>query len=267
LTANAVRENVPIAVLTNGITWWFYLPHLNDGPEDKKFHAIDIKDQTAGDITQNLSDFLGKQNVLSGKAVKTAERIYRAKVRALIIKESLPKAWKKLMDEPQKWLFEILADVTKELCGYKPDKETVEQFIASEMDARADISAILVPGNCSQKEVKKAVQEEDYTGKAITFFTFQGTKYEVNSWNDMLLRLCETIAKKHRDDFSMVMTLSGRNKEYFSTSPYELLHSELIKGTDMYVDLDLSDMGIVALSHQILHLFGYDKNDLSFEAK
>jgi hypothetical protein len=40
-----------------------------------------------------------------------------------------------------------------------------------------------------------------------------------------------------------------------------------IPGTEIYVDDNLSDMGVVALSHKALSLFGYKEKDLSIETK
>ncbi|UCB49965.1 MAG: restriction endonuclease subunit R, partial [Deltaproteobacteria bacterium] len=94
-----------------------------------------------------------------------------------------------------------------------------------------------------------------------------GTKYDVKSRKEMLLKICEVVAAKHKEDFEMVLTLSGPNKEYFSTNPYELLTCEKISGTEMYVDVNLSAMGAVALTHRVLSLFGYEEKDLSVETK
>jgi predicted type IV restriction endonuclease len=48
------RRGVPIAVLTNGMEWWFYLP-LKQGPwKERKFFAVDI---TVGIPGQGDSDF------------------------------------------------------------------------------------------------------------------------------------------------------------------------------------------------------------------
>jgi hypothetical protein len=89
----------------------------------------------------------------------------------------------------------------------------------------------------------------------------------VNSWKEMLIKICEVVAAKHKEDFEIVLTLSGPNKDYFSTNPYALLTCEKIPGTEMYVDVNLSAMGIVTLSHRVLSLFGYKEKDLSVETK
>ena len=268
LSNHAVQEGVKIAILTDGITWWFCLPLLGGSIEEKRFHTIDMNERRAEEIAQNFDDFLSKKNIILGKAGKAAEHIYNTRLKVLLIRQNLPKAWKKVLSEPEKWLYDVLAEATEELCGHKPDRETIEKFIALEIDAKADISSILKPKPpVPPKESKAAVKKENFTGKSIVSFTFGQKTYDVKSWRAMLLKICEVVATRHKGDFEMVLTLAGPNKEYFSTNPYELLTCEKIPGTEMYVDVNLSAMGVVALSHRILSLFGYKEKDLSIETK
>ena len=83
----------------------------------------------------------------------------------------------------------------------------------------------------------------------------------------MLLKLCDVIFPKHKDDLDIVLTLSEGDKEFFSKNPYEFLTGERIPGTDIYVDVNLKAMEVVDLSKKILSLFGYSPSDLSIEIK
>jgi hypothetical protein len=268
LSTHAAREGVKLSIVTNGITWWFSLPLLEGTQEERRFHTIDINEQKAEDIAQRFESFLSKKNVLSGDAVQAAEHIHRNRLRTLLMKESLPKAWEKLMNEPGKWLYEVLAETTKALCGHEPDRETVERFLALERDAKAKISNIVKSKAPSPAQLRKTgVKKGAYTGKSIVSFSFNGTRHNVESWKDMILKICEFIASEHRDDFEIVLTLSGPEGEYFSTNPYELLICEKIPGTEIYVDVNLSATGVVVLAHRVLSLFGYTERDLSIQTK
>ncbi|MBW1998554.1 MAG: restriction endonuclease subunit R [Deltaproteobacteria bacterium] len=276
----AEKEGIRMAVLTDGITWWFYLPHLDASPEEKRFETIDMNELKPADVARKLQDFLSKETIISGKAVEAAENIYQAMLRETLIRESLPKAWEKLMQEPEKWLFDMLTKVTKELCGHAPDREAVERFLSLEANAKVDIAAIIQPKKevavkeepeptrpGTKKEPAKTPRIPDYNNKAITSFTFMGNKYDTKSWKDLLIKLSEILARKHKEDFEMVLTLSGRNRDYFSVNPYELLNSEKIKGTDIYVDVDLNAVGVVALCHRMLELFGYKEKELAIDMR
>ena len=268
LTDYAVQEDVKLSALTDGITWWFSLPLQDGGQEEKKFHTINIEEQQVEDITQNFVDLLSKENVISDRAFETAEDIYNQRLSSILIIDTLPKAWNKIMSEPGRWLYDILAEVTFELCGHKPDTETVEKFIALELDTSSGLASLFKPKMASLfKKTKRTAQVADYTEQSVEAFAFLGQEYKVKSWNEMLLRFCEIIAKKHKDDFEEVLTLTGEHQGSFSTNQYELLTSAKIPGTELYVNVDLDDTVVIALAYEILELFGYEESDLTMDTK
>ena len=87
----AFAEGVEIAILTNGATWWFYLPIRAVSWERRKVATVELDRQDSTEITQKLADLLGKENVESGAAIQKAERHQ--------ISEILPTVWNKLVSE------------------------------------------------------------------------------------------------------------------------------------------------------------------------
>ena len=266
LTDYAVQEDVKLSALTDGITWWFSLPLQDGGQDEKKFHTINIEEQPVENITQNFVALLSKGNVISDRAFETAEDIYNQRLSSILIIDTLPKAWAKIMSEPERWLYDILAEVTKDLCGHKPDTATVEKFMALELDTNSGLASLFKPKMASLfKKNKKPVQVADYTEQSIEAFAFLGAEYKVKSWDEMLLKLCEIIARKHRDDFESVLTLTGEHQGSFSTNQYELLTSAKIPGTELYVNADLDATVVMALAYEILELFGYEESALTMD--
>jgi len=260
------QEGVKLAILTNGITWWFYLPLHEGSWEQRKFYTIEIYDQNAEDITQKFIDFLSKENVISGESIKNAENIYRSRQKMYLIKDTLPRAWDKLVKEPDESLIELLAETTEKLCGHKPDSNTVENFLHScieKIEYKLPRPTVRLPSNIPVGPQR----DESYTGKSIVSFTFKGTRYNVRSWKDMLIEICNTMVNTHRNSFEQVLNLVGRKRPYFTKSPGELRNPERVNGTDIYVEVNLSANSIVKLSRDILALFGYKKDDLSIEVR
>jgi predicted type IV restriction endonuclease len=261
------QEGVKLAILTNGISWWFYLPLYEGSWEQRKFYTIEIYDQQCNDIVQKFEDFLLKENVISDRAIKNAESIYKSKQKQYLIKQTLPKAWHKLITEPDEILVELLAETTEKLCGYKPDNETVEQFLISfekETLASQKIKSE-VPKPTINQEI--FLLKENYTGKIIIAFSFKGKKYQVKSWKEMLIKICNLMLSTHRDRFDKVLSLVGRKRPYFTKDPNKLTKPEKINNTDIYVETNLSANSIVKLSKDILLLFGYKEDDISIEAR
>jgi len=277
LLNDAVKGKCEMAILADGFTWWMFLPLLGGSAEDKRFHTIETKEQSAEEISEKIEEFLAKENVVSGKALKVAVDIYETRQRNLLIKEHLPKAWQKIINEPEKWLINLVADVTKELCGYKPEREAVEEFLSHEVQAKADVERMLKPEphpppppTPSPQPAKgpAPVHSEDFTGKSIISFSLDGKRHEVKSWKAMFLKLCDIILPKNKkDELDVLFTLATPQKEYFSKNPYEFLTGEKIPGTNIYVDTNLSAREVVELGHKMLMLFGRKESDLSIEVK
>lgn len=123
------RQGVQLAILTNGITWWFYLP-LREGEWTKrKFYTIDFKSQNEKEIAEKLTAFLLKENILTDKSIQTAEETLKGNNKEKEIKESLPVVWKNLLNKPSKEFIQLLADETEKHCGYRPIDDYVVKFL------------------------------------------------------------------------------------------------------------------------------------------
>lgn len=267
LLSYSLEYGVKIALLTNGITWWFSLPLIKGDWEDKRFHTFDMYEQDAEEITQILEDLLSKKNVVSGKALKNAESLYERKQSTFLIRETLPKVWNLLMSNPEDWLVDIMAEATEKLCGFKPDKEIIEEFLISDLRTKTGIKPSTPKRSLPPKPTKTSSLSVDYTGKSIVSFMFKGKRYDVSTWNAMLLKICNVILDTHKDRFEYVLTLIGPKRPYFSKNPNELLNAEKIPGTDIYVEVNIGAMGVVRLCKKILKLFGNNESDLSIKVK
>ncbi|MCU0596472.1 MAG: restriction endonuclease subunit R, partial [Desulfobacterota bacterium] len=62
----SAQGKVPIAILTSGLTWWFFLPLVQGSAEEKKFLTIEMGSQKAEEASETFENFLTKESVLSG---------------------------------------------------------------------------------------------------------------------------------------------------------------------------------------------------------
>lgn len=274
LLSYSFQEGVRLAILTNGVTWWFYLPIHEGSWERRKFYTIEIYDQAAEEIAQKFEEFLGKENVISGKAIVNAESVYASKQKRDIIRSTIPKAWNKLVTEPDEDLIELVAEMTERLSGYKPDHPTVAAFLSDDSVVSNTPYDLITPQTPPQKKsvripktIKEAIGSENYANTSIDSFAFQGTRYEVKYWKDVLIGVSQIMLDKHRDQFSQVLSLVGRKRPYFTREPNKLRVAERIDETDIFVEINVSANRIVKLSRQIVALFGYSTEDLSFDFK
>lgn len=120
---------VDIAILTNGLTWWFYLPLLGGNWQQRKFFSIDIRQQKVESAINHFKDFLSKESILKGSAVKKAKDVKRSREKNKLIQTAIPDAWKQLLEEPDELLLEIFADKVESICGHNPDLEILTEYI------------------------------------------------------------------------------------------------------------------------------------------
>lgn len=128
------RQGVELAILTNGMTWWFYLPTQKGDWKKRRFYTIDIMEQEIESVAENFIKLLAKSNIESGLSLQNAEAIFKGKLMKESLEKALPEAWIKLLDEPDQRLLDLLADTTEKLCGYKPNAEYLKKFLASVRD-------------------------------------------------------------------------------------------------------------------------------------
>jgi len=270
LLSYSYKQGVRFSILTNGVIWWFYLPWQEGSWEQRKFYTIDIVQQESEDIASKFINFLSKGNIGSGKAVQNAEEIYKGQQRLNILKDTLPGAWNKIIEEPDELLIDLINETTERLCGYKTDTEMIEQFLSRHKN-HLIISATLPtkitrPTRPSVTPVTPRSILGGYSGKSISSFYFKGSQYRVRFWKDLLIKLCEILSNAHRTEFDKVLGLRGRKRLYFSRNKDELWDPRKIGNTNTFAETNLSANSIVKLCFSVMALFGYSTKDLRIEA-
>lgn len=117
----AFQQGVKLAILTNGITWQFYLPLEEGNWEQRRFFTIDLMEQSIEDAIEKFDSLLSRKNIEAGNAYQKAKSLYEGRQKNKIIKENLPKAWQKLVSEPDETLVELLNETLEKICGYKAE--------------------------------------------------------------------------------------------------------------------------------------------------
>ena len=128
------KDRVPLAVLTNGIHWWFYLRLQDGNAEDQPFCKLRIHKGMSKRLISHTCDcligFLSREKICSGQAVSDAEDVFAQLQNDKRIEEALPRAWKELKDGPDDRLIKLFDDKVEELCGLRAGTNRVEEFIS-----------------------------------------------------------------------------------------------------------------------------------------
>ena len=95
-------------------------------------------------------------------------------------------------------------------------------------------------------------------------FVFDGKKYEVKFWKDMIPKVCSIMATRHKDRFEDILNLRGKKNPYFSKNDNDLTSPELIEGTDIYAETWFGKNGTLRQSKKVISLFDYPEDAISF---
>jgi len=284
----ASREGVSLAILTNGITWWFYLISANGSWQRKWFYSFDLIKQKPDTFVPNLMDLLTKTKVAKGQSLKAAKSLYQRK-RQKLAANFLPEAWNQIISQPNKIFVELLSDQTEKLSRYKVDAKSIQKFLDKHMDKLLikrvsgtgaappsatmatdildlddKVSSETTPASRKNEPVEIS---QSFADMSIQSFRFNGHKYPVRAWDDVLSTLCEYFASAHAKDFEKVLWISDDQKSCFSRNADQLHIPEKIKKTDIFVETKMTPDEVVKTAEKLLEEFGYNKNNLSIEAE
>jgi len=199
----AFREGVEIAILTNGLSWWLYLPLLKGSWTQRKFFAIDIRQQNVEAAAKHFGQFLGHDAISNGSAVERARSMHASREKARLIDQTVPRAWNQLCQEPDELLLELLADKVESLCGHRPESEPLAEFVAKfAVGAYQDMNAQQPgpadpPRPMSLRKLRPSgseLRQGVYTFTKPRAFIFKGKRVPVSSFRDVLIGLSGSVS-------------------------------------------------------------------------
>jgi hypothetical protein len=155
----AFQQGVKLAILTNGITWQFYLPLEEGGWEQRRFFTIDLMEQSVNDAIEKFESLMSRKNIESGSSYQKAKSLYEGKQKNKIIKENLPKAWQKLISEPDEMLVELLNETLEKISGYKAENNQITDFLQKNIFQDFSIEALTkISNNSISTNSKPSIQ-------------------------------------------------------------------------------------------------------------
>ena len=125
----AFDEGVPLAVLTDGLDWWLYLPMVGGSWEQRRFSRTNLRAQQPADAAYALHRFLNRDSLIGGQALEEATREFESQERDRLVRGALQEAWVQVLSDPHGLLPDLLAEAVNEISGHAPDRETIAEFL------------------------------------------------------------------------------------------------------------------------------------------
>jgi hypothetical protein len=164
----AFHVGVPMAILTTGQEWHFYLPAEQGTYQDRRVYRLDLLEQAAEECASRLNRYLSFRRVETGESLMAAREDYRGLARTREIPKTLPYAWRRLIEEKDEILIERIATKVEEICGYKPNPDTVAGFLKAQVPPDFRVLEARTPALRARRARKTALTQRSDANIALT---------------------------------------------------------------------------------------------------
>ncbi len=219
----AFHAGVPMAVLTDGQEWHFYLPGEQGPYQERRVYKLDILEREVDECERRLQRYLGYRAWTAGSALSAAKEDYRDVTRARQIELALPQAWVKVIEEPDDLLLELIADRVESLCGYKPDLDAVASFVSSRVRAGVTESQ-KTAGSQVPSGVQSVAAAGGRPGPDRLGFRLHSREFSASSARDVLVKVFEELAARDKSFLERFAARArhGRTRRYVAREKSEL---------------------------------------------
>ncbi len=216
----AFHKGVPMAVLTDGQEWHFFLPTEQGDYGERRVYKLDLLERAPEEAQVGLERYLGYGEVRSGRAIEAARRDYRDAARKRMAQRTLPEAWTRLVEAEDELLIELLSDKVEDLCGVKPDPDAVAAFLR-----RQNPRTELPPGTVPRRAERPTRPASDTPNASRSIgYKFDGSWHQARSAREVMVGVFEELAKRDPrfPERFAALPKHGRKRRYIARTREEL---------------------------------------------
>lgn len=220
----AFHKGVPLAILTDGQEWHFFLPGEQGDYGERRVYKLDLVEREVAESARRLERYLGYPAICDGSAIEMARADYRDVAQDREIRAALPDAWQKLVDEEDDLLIELVADRVESLCGYKPDPDLVAGFLAEQVVRREPGNSSGVPRPSPPVGAVAPVRAKPSPASSGFGFTIDGQDFLCRNGRDVLVSVFEELTRRDASfpERFAALPKHGRSRRYLARDRDEL---------------------------------------------
>jgi hypothetical protein len=221
-------QGIPLAVLTDGQRWNFYLPSGQGTYNDRRFYSLDLLEREPSEIEQRLKRYLEWRNIQTGDALRHASDDYQDRSRQREIKQVLPVAWKELLLDADEWLVIRLVDKVEALTGFKPPIESVIEFLRGEITPHTDTASVTEIRPVASVETVRHLQEDHTNAQGRpqqggTWYRIGGVTQQHRNGVELMIAILRDLAQRDTSFLSRFAEREhGRNRRWIAQDKYQL---------------------------------------------
>lgn len=264
----AFHDGARLSVLTNGVTWDFYLPFAEGPAGQRKFASIDLlSKEEPDDLIAELRRFLGRDAIASGEAEAAAKERMEAKQRGEQIKDALPAAWSELTVNPPEELVNLVANEVQRRIGHSPDDGQIRAFLSQSANAMPERAAAQQRPPRPPTTPRSPSIAGKRPARPLRGYTLWGRYTEVTKWAQLHVKVCAQVYERHsKEFFRLEEGLRTPTRKLFARNAGEInnpsVDPQQIPGSPYYVDVHGSAKGMEKRCRELLAFFGHSETDL-----
>jgi hypothetical protein len=257
MMAHCARNDVSLAVLTNGLKWLLYFWSAEGEQRESRFCEVDLNgdlDAAADDINR----YLAKDRVSGGQAARSAERALVDRNRDEVTRRAILDGWRQVVRGLDEGLVELVATASEQRTGGRPENRFVRRVL---MEHRSEL-------------LPHSDDDQGATGtggggsrRRPASFTFDSETHTASSWPDFLIGVCELMRQRHSGDFERILEIRGRTLPYFSRSEDDVHLPRPIGDSGIYASCQGAGVLIEGRAKRVVELFGYPKDSLTIQTR
>jgi len=220
----AFHQGIPMAVLTDGQEWSFFLPGEQGSYHERCVYKLDLNARTTSECCSVLKRYLKQTEVASGAAFENARNDYKNVSKRRQIKEVLPRAWNDLISEQDEFLVELIAEKVESLCGFKPDPDEVRTFLDKLQQPQNHVTITTPRPQVHLPTAPQLKQRTVNTNDHYSGFYYKGKEYREGNAIKTMLKVFEVLASEDNRFLQNYADLPkhGRKRRYLARNKMEL---------------------------------------------
>ena len=257
MMAHCAREEVSLAVLTNGLKWLLLFWSAEGDQKENCFSEIDL----AGDLdaaSDDINRYLAKDRVSSGQSARSAERALQERNRDEVTRRAILEGWRQVVRGLDEGLVELVATASEQKTGDKPENRFVRRVL---MEHRSELLPF------AEDDGGMARSGGGGSRRRPASFTFDSETQAAASWPDLLIGVCELMRRRHPESFERILEIHGRSLPYFSRTEDAVHQPREIGDSGIYASCQGAGVLIEGRAKRVVELFGYPKDALSIQIR
>ena len=96
---------------------------------ERRFYKLDILQRNINEIVNRFNRYLAYEKIRNGEALKSARSEHNDASILREVRTNIPIAWRKIIEEQDSILVDLVSEKVADLCGYKPEPDLVSSFL------------------------------------------------------------------------------------------------------------------------------------------